>query len=210
MINAMTTLAHDPEAIEQARQWTARESEEPAAVDPNLAPVFIRASAQFGDQETLEQFVSIFRERKASGATPQETDRYLNSLVFFRTPELIQQVLQMIEDDALPQESIGPTLRSMLQLRHSQIPAWEFIKSHWETIPSLGLTWVEGLVASAGNLPIERRADFVEFMDEHLEGRAQMTYSRALENMDQLAEFKERTRADLLNWFLNKGSNSTH
>ena len=203
-IDALTTLAHDPDAIEQARQWAAREAEEPAAVDPNLAPVFLRATAQFGNQQTLDQFVSIFRERKDSGATPQETDRYLNSLPFFSSPELVEQILQMIEEAALPQDSVGPTLRTMLGLRHAQIFAWEFIKQHWETVPSLGLTWVEGIVRSASNLPIERRADFVEFMDKHLDGRAQMTYARALENMDQLAEFKERTRQDLLNWFLTK------
>ena len=204
VIDALATLAHNPTAIEQARQWAAREAEEPAAVDPNLAPVFIRATAQFGDQETLDQFVNIFRERKNNGATPQETDRYLNSLPYFRSPELVEQVLQMIEKEVLPQESIGPTLRMMLQLRHAQVSTWEFIKSHWETIPSLGLTWVEGIVGSASNLPIEWRPDFVKFMDEHLEGRAQMTYARALENMDQLAEFKERTREDLLDWFLKK------
>jgi len=201
MVNALTTLARDPIAIEQARQWAAREAEDPAAVDPNLAPVFIQATAQFGDENTFLQFISIFQERKSSGATPQETDRYLNSFPFFQPAKIVEKVLKMIETDTLPQESIGPTLRSMLQRRHAQVPAWEFIKSHWETIPSLGMTWIEGLVASASNLPVEWRADFVEFMDNHLEGRAQMTYARALENMDQLAEFKARTREDLLNWF---------
>ena len=38
------------------------------------------------------------------------------------------------------------------------------------------------------------------FHDAHLAGTAPKTYARALETLDQLAEFKERTREDLLAW----------
>ncbi len=39
----------------------------------------------------------------------------------------------------------------------------------------------------------------------HLNGQAQKSYARALETMDQAAEFKARTRAELIGWFIQSG-----
>jgi hypothetical protein len=41
----------------------------------------------------------------------------------------------------------------------------------------------------------------VSFYEENLHGVAQMPLARALEMLDQLAEFKARTRDDLVGWF---------
>ena len=41
----------------------------------------------------------------------------------------------------------------------------------------------------------------MSFFDAHLNNTAQMSYARALETIDQLAEFKARTRDELVAWF---------
>ena len=45
----------------------------------------------------------------------------------------------------------------------------------------------------------------VAFFDKNLNGVAEMSYARALETLDQLAEFRSRTRDDLLAWFNTRG-----
>jgi hypothetical protein len=93
----------------------------------------------------------------------------------------------------------------MLGRRHAQRPAWDYIKSHWAAIQQIGSFLTPYLVETSGQLPIELRDDIVAFYDTHLNGVAQKSYARALETMDQAAEFKARTREDLIGWFKQPG-----
>ena len=87
IVDAMLTLAEDAAAREQAEQWVEREAADPAAVDPNLAPLFISATARFGDAQRFRRYVDLYRQRREAGSAPQETERYLYSLVEFRPAE---------------------------------------------------------------------------------------------------------------------------
>ena len=141
IVDAMLTLAEDAAAREQAEQWVEREAADPAAVDPNLAPLFISATARFGDAQRFRRYVDLYRQRREAGSAPQETERYLYSLVEFRPAELVCSTLDLIDEKVLPQEAIGPILRVMLYHRHAQLQAWQYIKDNWETITGLGLFW---------------------------------------------------------------------
>ena len=70
-----------------------------------------------------------------------------------------------------------------------------------EEVKRLGDSWVSYLVASSGSLPAKMRDELVKFYDANLKGLAERGYARALETMDQEAEFKARTRDDLVGWF---------
>ncbi|HUS17320.1 MAG TPA: M1 family aminopeptidase [Chloroflexia bacterium] len=200
-VSAMCTLARHPAALAAAEDWASREAADPSSVDANLAPIFIAATAQFGDRARFDGYRAIYEARRAAGASPQETDRYLDSFVHFRDPALVAETLRLVNEQVLPQESIGPVLVGLVYQRHAQQAAWEYMKSHWTTLLSMGSMWTGILVEATGHLPAGSRADLVAFYDKHLDGMAQMSYARALEYMDQMAEFKARTRADLLAWF---------
>ncbi|HEX9987553.1 MAG TPA: M1 family metallopeptidase [Chloroflexia bacterium] len=204
ILDALTTIALDEEALTQAAAWAEKEASDPASVDPNLAPIFVVAHARSGDRELFDRYVEIYKQRRASGASPQETNRYVNSFAFFQAEEQVGQTLQLIEDNTLPQESVMPLLSQMLGKRHAQLAAWGYIKEHWANIKQLGGIGLGGLVESTGQLPASVRDDLSSFFDANLHGEAQMSYERALEAMDQLAELKARTRDDLLAWFKSK------
>jgi puromycin-sensitive aminopeptidase len=203
LVNAMTTLARNPEAIKQAEQWAEREAADPASVDANLAGIFVGAAAYFGDRERFDKYVDVYVNRRENGASPQETNRYLYSLANFRKGELVDRTLELLDEKVLPLESIGPILRQMFNEHHAQLHAWEYVKSHWQVIRNLGDMWTNFLVDSMGNLPAAKRDDFVAFMSENLTGGvAEKSYARALETLDQLAEFKARTKDALVGWFV--------
>ncbi|HYO50217.1 MAG TPA: M1 family aminopeptidase, partial [Chloroflexia bacterium] len=204
ILDALTTIALDEEALKQAAAWAEKEAADPASVDPNLAPIFVVAYARSGDRKLFDRYVEIYRQRRASGASPQETNRYLNSFAFFQAGEQVGQTLQLIEDKTLPQESVMPLLSQMLGKRHAQLAAWGYMKEHWASIKELGGIGLGGLVESTGQLPASVRGDLSAFFDANLHGEAQMSYERALEAMDQLAELKTRTRGDLLAWLKSK------
>ena len=199
VINAMTTLAHDVEAIQQARLFAERESVNPQSVDANLAGIFVSANAQFGDADTFRKYVNIYQARKAKGAPPQEVTRYLYGFPSFRTPELVAQTLSLLDEGIAPREAWGPVLARMFNARHSQIAAWEYFKTNWVTIKEMGMG-MSTLIEYAGQLPHSMRADLVAFGEANAKGEADRSYAQALETMDLLAEFHARVKDDLLKW----------
>ncbi len=205
VVNAMATIARDEEALSQADRWAECEACDAASVDPNLASIFINASAQAGDARRFDRYLEIYQSRRAAGAAPQQTNRYLYSFTSFRDPALVRRTLALLEQGVLPQESIASVLIGMLRRRHSQEAAWEYIKQHWSTLRERTLSAIPYLVGATGSLPISMRDDVVAFFDANLDGLAPMSYARALEAMDQLAEFKARTREDLIGWFARQG-----
>jgi aminopeptidase N len=205
VVDAMVTVAEDPAACREATSWADREAADPAAVDPNVASLLVTAAAQFGDEARFERHLSIYEQRRAAGTPPQETNRYLNSLPAFRDPALVQRVLHLLNEGVLPQESLGPLTARLLTERHSRRLAWDFLKAHWTGVMErLDGWWISRLVETLGRLPADRREDIVAFCDAHLHGQAQQSYARALEMLDQQAEFEARTREDLLAWFKSK------
>ncbi|HJR80678.1 MAG TPA: M1 family metallopeptidase [Anaerolineales bacterium] len=199
VINAMTTLAHDREAIAQAGVHAEREAADPQSVDANIAPVILAAHAQFGDGELFKKYVDIYQERKANSAPPQIVNRYLNSFACFRTHDLVNQTLNLFDEGIAPKEALLPVLYQMLTARHSQLPAWEYMKSNWQTIKEIGLGTSE-LIKEVGKLPYSFRNDLIKFCEANVKGVADIGYAQALETMDLLAEFHARTKEELAAW----------
>ena len=202
VIDAMATLAHDPATRAEVTHWADREAADPTAVDANLATLFIGAAAQFGDADRFDRYLATYQARKAAGATPQETTRYLYSFPDFNDPVLQARALDLMHTQVLPQESIGPLLRIMMGKRHSQRAAWTYIQAAWPTLQAQFTPWWAGkMVELTGGLPATLRPEIETFYNTHFDGQAEKSYARALEALDQWAEFQARTRADLLAWF---------
>ena len=199
VMRAMTSLAHHPEAVAQARVLANREAEDPQSVDPNLAATIVGVNAQFGDGETFKKHVDIYQARKASGAPPHMVTRYVYSFSAFRAPELVNQTLSLLDEGIAPREALHPILGQMLRARHAQFTAWEYLKSNWSMIKEIGMG-SSGLIKAAGSLPYSLRTDFVEFCEANVKGVADMSYAQALETMDLRAEFQARTKPELIAW----------
>ena len=87
----------------------------------------------------------------------------------------------------------------MLDARHSQVAAWEYLKTNWATIKEMGMG-MPGLIKGAGQLPSSLRGDLAAFYEANAKGIADMAYAQAVETMDLLAEFQARTKNDLVQW----------
>lgn len=197
----MGALARDPHAIAAARALADAEAARPDSVDPTLAGPAIAIAARVGDAARLDAHLALYESRRASGAPPAQTQRVLTSLALFEEPALVDKVLAQVHEGAFPLEAIGPLLRIMLGQPVAREPAWRHMKRDWTTLRErLGDMWTGFLVEHTGQLPRRLRADVVAFYDANLHGVAQQAYQRALEALDQRAEFESRTRDDLVAW----------
>ena len=201
VVSAMTRFAHDQDAIAKAREYAAREAEDPTSIDPNLAPVVIGATAQFGDAADFDRYLGIFKRRKDSAGSPVEVERYLNSFGRFQQPELAQRALGLLDDGTIQLQSWPNVISPLTRDPRTQTISWEFLKAHWDFIAERAGFFVPPLVAFTGQLSPSLRGDLVAFMDEHLHGEYAVPYARALEQMDQTAELKARIQGGLIAWF---------
>jgi hypothetical protein len=201
VLDAMTRYSHDPAAIEQARVAQERESEDPRASDANLAPIFIGAAAQFGDDALQQRYLRIYQERKAADASPQEIERYVGSFPRFDHPQMVQRTLEWIDAGIFPFQHIMTLVAMMTARRRTQVAVWSWIKTHWDFIEHDAAPLLPRIVQATGQLPAELRPDLVAFYDEHLHGELQASVAQALEHIDQTAELKARTHDGLLAWF---------
>jgi hypothetical protein len=202
-ISAVAALARDPDAIARAEALAEVERHDPRAVDANLAGAFVHVAAKFGDGARYDSFVKTYQKRRAAGATPQESLRYLYALPAFRPAELVQRTLHLLDDGTVPQEAVGAVLSQLLQARHGQGAAWAYLKDHWGTLcERVGDMGLSRLVEAVGALAGEHRPDIVGFFEQNPPIGAERALSRALESLDQREELSQRITPGLLDYFL--------
>ena len=104
-------------------------------------------------------------------------------------------------EDTFPfQSQLRLMLMSLTQPR-TQSTAWDYIKAHWDFIQQRAPFLTPRVVEISGVLPETMRADVVAFWEAQLKGEFAGPFARALEQMDQNAELRARTRNDLLAYF---------
>jgi aminopeptidase N/puromycin-sensitive aminopeptidase len=202
LMDALATLAHDPQVIAQAGILAEREMIDPQSVDPNLADLVIAIRAQFGDETLFGKYVDIYQARKATSAPPQLVNRYLYSFPAFRTPGLVAQTLSLLDEGIAPKEAWGPLLHKMFSLHHARVAAWQHLKKNWTGIKELDF-WAGELIKAGSELPYHMRSDYVEFCEANVKGVFDMGYAQGLEDMELRAESQARTKDELTSWLGN-------
>ena len=203
VLSALANEARDPEAIAQARAWQEREAENPAGVDPNLAPVAVGATARAGDAATYDRFLALYQARKGGEFTPDQVERYAGTFARFEPEALTRHTFDLMAqgEETFPFQTQLRLLLTLLLRPRTQSAAWSYIKDHWDFIMQRAPFLAPRLVEVSGVLPESLRADVVAFWDAHLNGEYAGSYARALERMDQNAELRARTRGDLLAYY---------
>ncbi|HEX8727126.1 MAG TPA: M1 family metallopeptidase [Ktedonobacterales bacterium] len=203
VLNALANDARDPEAIAHARTLQEREASDPAGVDPNLAPVAIGATARAGDAATYDRFLSLYAARKGGDFTPDQVERYAGTFALFEPSELTQRTFDLMSqgEETFPFQAQIRLMAVTLMQPRTQAASWNYIKDHWDFIQQRAPFISPFVVEFSGVLPETMRADIVAFWDSHLNGEYAGPYARALEQIDQNAELRARTRGDLLAYF---------
>ena len=133
LVRALGLLGNDPGVHGRALDVYRAYVTDPSAVDPNVLPALIAVLAHTGDAGRYDEFFRRFRAAR----TPQEEQRYLYALAGFRAPELARQTLERTVNGDVRTQDAPFVVRSMLMHVDVREIAWEFVKSHWDTMDRL-------------------------------------------------------------------------
>ena len=127
-----------------------------ADLDPNILPAVIGVLAHAGDGARYDEFLAKFR----SASTPQEEQRYLYALTAFQRPALLSQTLARTINGEFRTQDAPFVARSLLMSVYGREAAWEFVKTHWETMerqyPKAGLRRLAEGVTGLATPELER------------------------------------------------------
>jgi puromycin-sensitive aminopeptidase len=130
LLRLLGTLGDDPATQARARELYARHRTDAATVDPNVLPALIAIVAWTGDEEQYAWFLERFKGAR----TPQDEHRYLYALAGFRQPELLSRTLDLTLSSDVRSQDAPFLMRALLASVYGRGLAWEFVKTHWETM----------------------------------------------------------------------------
>jgi puromycin-sensitive aminopeptidase len=150
LLRALGTLGNDPDVQARAVDLYASHLRDPEAVDPNVLAALIATVAHAGEAARYQDFLERYRR----AATPQEEQRYLYALAAFRDPALVQETLERTINGEIRTQDAPFVNRALLFGVHSRELAWQFVKTHWDTMdrqyPKHGLRrMAEGVIGLA-------------------------------------------------------------
>src|SRR5262249_2475463 len=120
----------DPAVVSQARAATMRALKGGGALDPTLANVVIGTAARHGDAALFDALVAAAERPTA----PEEHDRYLFPLGYFRDSALVDRGLDLRLSPQLRSEDTAIYLAPFFANPYARDGAWAFVKSRWQAL----------------------------------------------------------------------------
>lgn len=127
---ALGILGNDRSTQEHAEEVYRAYQAGNVAVDPNVLKAVVHILASVGNAVRYEEFLVAFRNAK----TPQEEQRFLYALTFFKDPELVERTLEKTLNGEIRTQDAHFVLRSMLLSMHSRGYTWDFIRANWDAM----------------------------------------------------------------------------
>ena len=190
IVNALGTLANDPETIDRARATHEAMVADPSSVDPEVATAALYICAAHGDASTYEAY--LHRHKKA--ANPQEAMKYLRALASFDDAEAVNRTFRLIRNGTIRNQDTTWVLAGMLTNRISGPYAWSRVRDAWPAMagdlpPMTHSRMVDGLPALSDP---ETAADVEAFFAEHPLPTAAKALHQKLERLRALVIMRER------------------
>jgi puromycin-sensitive aminopeptidase len=195
LLRTLGTLGNDPEAQERARALYHRYREDESVVDPDVLPAVIAIAGAGGGETEYEEFLQRFKGAR----TPQEEQRYLYALAGFRQPELIRRTLEKTTNGEVRSQDAPFLMRALLVGVYSRALAWDYLKSHWETMARQypGSAYRRMYEGVTGLVSPEWEREVREFFPSNKIALGGKTLEQYLEQLRIAVRFQEREQPAL-------------
>jgi len=204
VLEAVALIGENKQARGAALEVYDRERENPDGVDPDTGSVAVRVNASTRDAAQVREYLKVYEARRDGDNPPQQAQRYLEALPAFEPAAAVETVLDAIEEDRIPNQSVGPLLERMLAEPHAQYHALAYVDDNLETLHEhVGTAWIARVVEATGPVAPDLVDNVRRLLDE-AEDLAPESTKRALERVDQRVEFHERVMDDMAAWWIDR------
>lgn len=200
VLEALGYTGRDPEILKQAHAVANEYLADPASVDANLAEMALKLAASDGDQALLDQMMAAAKLNRS----PEDHDRLLRNMVFFRQPDLVRRVVEfLLSADVRNQDAAYFLGRQLMEKNPYALPvAWEMVKSHWPQVQA-NITESSGrfIVRGAGTFCDDAsRDDVKQFFGQHPVPAAERELTGTIERINNCIPFKAQQETNLATW----------
>ncbi len=198
LMEALGYTARDPQVEALARKLTNQALDDPSSVNHELAFAAFRVAANGGD----EVFYNKIKDRLKTAKTPEAVFVYQRSLAQFGDPALLEKTLEFaISPDVRSQDSLSMISRVM-QNPDGQKLAWDFARSHWEKLQSVGGAFAGAAIAGAAGTfcDVGMRDQVQEFFAAHHEPASERTLKQSVERINYCVDLKAQQGSQLADW----------
>jgi len=202
---ALGYTARDPEVVSLAHKLANQALDDPSSVNHELAFAAFRVATDGGD----EAFYNKIKDRLKTAKTPEEIYMLQQALAEFSDPALLQKTLEFaISSEVRSQDSLQVISRVMRNPAGEKL-AWDFVRSHWEKVTSLGGAFAGAAVAgSAGSFcDVAMRDQVQDFFAAHHEPAAERTLKQSVERMNYCVDLKAQQGSQLAAWLQQHAGN---
>ena len=190
LLAVVAVTGGDADAQARARRVYASWSDDPDAVDAELAAASTGIVAATGDAADYDRMLEQYRH----GATPQIQLRHLHLLPEFEGEELMSRTLELAMSSEVKTQNAPFVLRTAIGNLHHGRDAWEFVQRNWadinEAFPRNTISRIVETVKS-----LDRPVDVAQtaaFFSEHPIEQAAKTLDQILERQRVNADVRER------------------
>ncbi|MBS1851035.1 MAG: M1 family metallopeptidase [Acidobacteria bacterium] len=203
LLRALGGVGEDPEALAEAHRLTEKALQDPASVDPGLAPVALSLSAKSGDTALYDQYV----ERLKTAKTPDAYYLYFWPLAEFSDPKLVQRTLDFALSPQVRSQDASRLVAYVIRHPQAQELAWDYVRSHWPNLEKLGGGFAAGDVVGATSsfCSLSMHDQVSEFFGSHPVPSAERTLKQSLESIQQCVDLKSQQEGNLASWLHHAG-----
>ena len=188
----------DPAVLAWARKWTNQALSNNNALDNTIAETAFSLAARDGDAALYDRFL----EKQKQAQTPEDFYVYMDALLSFRDPKLIERNLnRALSTEVRSQDAVG-VIGDLMDLPAGGTLAWNFTKAHWDEISKLsgGFAGARLVSASSTFCSAEKAEQVREFFTTHQVPSAERGIQQTLERIQNCADLKSQQSPRLAQW----------
>ncbi|HEY6252827.1 MAG TPA: M1 family metallopeptidase [Candidatus Angelobacter sp.] len=190
--------ARDPDTIKEATRLARQYLQAPNSVDPTLAGSILEVAASAGDSALLDEYLNSMRHLTA----PEQYYNVGQALAEFRGAPQVERVLQLAVSPESRNQDAPHLISGVLGNPVNQVPAWQWIKSHWPEVEKK-ITMSSGgeiIFASSSFCDAEHRDDVQHFFTEHKVPSAERVLKQTVERINSCIRYRDHQQGDLATW----------
>lgn len=199
LLEALATIANDPDAVSLARSALDRALAGSAPLDPALAGPIVRIAAEHGDAALYDKLIAA-SDRAGS---PEERYRYLFAAARFRDPAIIDRALRRVLSPDIRNQDASLYLSRFFANPVARPLAWQFVKEYWSDIePKVTIfSGDAGLMSALGSFCDPRSRDDIKgFFAAHPTRSGSRALDSSLERINNCIALWEKQTPAVADW----------